>query len=82
MAKFEIKTDSVVSVDGTMIGYRMIGSGPGLVIVHGGMRASQHYLPLAEALAGTYTVYIPDRRGRGMSGPAGDDYSMTKSSRT
>ncbi len=61
-----------------MIGYRMIGSGPGLVIVHGGMRASQHYLRLAEALAGSYTVYIPDRRGRGMSGPAGDDYSMTK----
>ena len=78
MAKFEIKTDSVVSADGTMIGYRMLGSGPGLVIVHGGMRASQHYLRLAEALADTYTVYIPDRRGRGMSGAAGDDYSMAK----
>jgi pimeloyl-ACP methyl ester carboxylesterase len=78
MAEFEVKTDSISSADGTTIGYRMLGSGPGLVIVHGGMRASQHYLRLAVALANTYTVYIPDRRGRGMSGPAGDHYNMTK----
>ncbi len=36
--------DHVTSVDGTTIGYRQIGSGPGLVIIHGGARASQHYL--------------------------------------
>ncbi len=78
MAQFEVKTDSVNSADGTVIGYRVLGSGPGLIIVHGGMAASQHYLLLAQALADTYTVYIPDRRGRGMSGPAGDDYSIQK----
>src|SRR5215216_3563526 len=68
----------VTSADGTIIGYRQIGRGPGLVIMHGGLRASQHYERLASALADQFTVYIPDRRGRGLSGPAGDDYSYLK----
>jgi pimeloyl-ACP methyl ester carboxylesterase len=77
-ARLHFSTDQVTSADGTSIGYRQTGHGPGLVIMHGGMRASQHYLRLAEALAGTYTVYIPDRRGRGLSGPPGDAYSIAK----
>jgi hypothetical protein len=44
MTEFEVKTDSVVSADGTVIGYRMLGSGPGPGVVHGSMVASQHYL--------------------------------------
>ena len=60
------------------IGYRQTGSGPGLVVLHGGMRAAQHYLVLAEALADGYTVYIQDRRGRGLSGPPGENYSKEK----
>jgi pimeloyl-ACP methyl ester carboxylesterase len=71
-------TGQVSSADGTLIGYRQVGYGPGLVILHGGMRASQHYLRLGEALASAFTVYIPDRRGRGLSGPPGDDYSIQK----
>jgi pimeloyl-ACP methyl ester carboxylesterase len=35
-------------------------------------------MQLAGALADTFTVFIPDRRGRGMSGPGGDDYSIHK----
>ncbi|MFT3894413.1 MAG: alpha/beta hydrolase [Anaerolineales bacterium] len=68
----------VTSADGTRIGCRQIGSGPGLVIMHGGLRASQHYERLASALADQFTIYIPDRRGRGLSGPAGKDYSYLK----
>ena len=68
-------TDSVVS-DGTTTGYRQIGSGPGLILLHGGMQYSQRYMRLATALADTFTVYVPDRRGRGMSGPPGDPYSI------
>jgi pimeloyl-ACP methyl ester carboxylesterase len=68
----------VTSVDNTVIGYRQTGSGPGLVIVHGGGRASHHYRQLAEALADHYTLYIPDRRGRGLSGPAGDNYGINR----
>src|ERR1043165_6426539 len=70
--------DQVTSADGTTIGYRQIGSGPGLVIEHGGARASQHYLRLAELLSDSYTVYLPDRRGRGLSGPKGENYSIEK----
>ena len=70
--------EHVTSADGTTIGYRKIGSGPGLVIMHGGLRSSRHYERLAAALADTYTVYIPDRRGRGLSGSVGEDYSTRK----
>lgn len=46
--------------------------------MHGGLRSSRHYERLAAALADMYTVYIPDRRGRGLSDPAGDNYSSIK----
>jgi pimeloyl-ACP methyl ester carboxylesterase len=71
-------TGSTTSVDGTTIGYRQIGSGPGLLLLPAGMQASQHYMRLATALADTLTVYVVDRRGRGLSGPHGDHYSMTR----
>ena len=78
MAPQQFNIGQVTSADGTPIGYRQTGQGPGLIIMHGGMRASQHYLRLAEALANTFTVFIPDRRGRGLSGPPGTDYSIAK----
>ena len=56
--EYKIKTGTVTSTDGTVIGYRQIGDGPGLMVLHDGMKASQHYLRLAEALADSYTVYI------------------------
>ena len=78
MTQVRFSISQVTSADGTIIGYRQIGKGPALIIMHGGLRASQHYERLASALADTFTVYIPDRRGRGLSGPAGDNYSVTK----
>jgi pimeloyl-ACP methyl ester carboxylesterase len=63
--------DSVVSSDGTVIGYRQMGAGPGLILVHGGMQLSQNLMKLASALCHRFTVYIPDRRGRGLSGSTG-----------
>lgn len=69
---------SVLSADGTTIGYRQIGSGPGLILVHGAMQASQHYMRLATALSDAFTVYVPDRRGRGLSGPFGDQYGIAR----
>jgi pimeloyl-ACP methyl ester carboxylesterase len=71
-------TGSTTSADGTTIGYRQIGSGPGMLLLPGGMQASQHYMRLATALADTLTAYVVDRRGRGLSGPHGDQYSMVK----
>jgi pimeloyl-ACP methyl ester carboxylesterase len=40
--------------------------------------SSHSHLELAEALAGRFTVFAPDRRGRGLSGPFGDGYSIRK----
>lgn len=60
-------TGSVISKDGTRIGYRQYGHGTPLVIVQGAMGVAYNYDQLAKALAGDFTVYIPDRRGRGMS---------------
>ncbi|MGB9979265.1 alpha/beta fold hydrolase [Methanobacterium sp.] len=69
---------SVTSKDGTKIGYRQMGSGPGIILLHGGVNASQHLMKLGTLLSDNFTVYIPDRRGRGMSGPVGQDYSIEK----
>jgi pimeloyl-ACP methyl ester carboxylesterase len=60
---------SVTSKDGTAIGYRAFGCGPGVVLVHGTMSSGRHHTQLAEALGDNFTVYVPDRRGRGLSGP-------------
>lgn len=68
----------VTSKDGTTIGYRQLGHGPALVLLHGHMESAQSHIQLAEALATNFTVYLPDRRGRGLSGPYGKDYSIQK----
>jgi hypothetical protein len=39
-------TITVTSADGTAIGYRKIGDGSGLVLLHAGMLASQHFMPV------------------------------------
>jgi pimeloyl-ACP methyl ester carboxylesterase len=77
-ATTDVTTGAVTSRDGTTIGYRQVGQGPGLVVLHGTMESSQSHLQLAEALADTFTVYLPDRRGRGLSGPFGDGYGVRK----
>jgi pimeloyl-ACP methyl ester carboxylesterase len=69
-------TGTVTSLDGTTIAYRQLGHGPGIIAVHGAMQASQNFMKLAAALADAFTVYVPDRRGRGLSGPPRDHYSL------
>lgn len=76
MSKYVI--GSVTSKDGTKIGYRQIGHGPGIILLHGGVKGSQSLTQLGTALSDEFTVYIPDRRGRGMSGPFGDNYGLSK----
>jgi pimeloyl-ACP methyl ester carboxylesterase len=71
-------TDSVTSADGTVIGYRQMGTGPGLILVHGGMQSSRNLMKLGAALSDSFTLYIPDRRGRGLSGSFGETYSVEK----
>jgi len=72
-------TGSVTSKDGTTIGYRQLGHGPGIVLVQGAMGSAQNFMQLAGALSDTFTVYVPDRRGRGLSSlPYSKDYSVQK----
>jgi pimeloyl-ACP methyl ester carboxylesterase len=71
-------TGAVTSADGTTIGYRQIGRGPSLVLIHGGLQAAQSFMKLATALSDAFTVVIPDRRGRGRSGPFGRAHDIDK----
>src|SRR4051812_8346811 len=71
-------THTTTSRDGTIIGYRQIGRGQGLIICHGGGRISQNYEKLAIVLSNTFTVYIPDRRGRGLTGQESENYNIHK----
>ena len=68
----------VSSEDGTPIEYFSTGTGPGLVIVHGTMQSAASQSELAAALAGTFTVHLVNRRGRGRSGayPALESYDL------
>ncbi|HEY3501162.1 MAG TPA: alpha/beta hydrolase [Actinocatenispora sp.] len=71
-------TGRVESADGTTIGFRRLGSGPAVVLVHGGMLAAQNLMTLATILSDEFEVFVPDRRGRGPSGPHGDRYGVAR----
>lgn len=73
-----VRRSTVVSADGTPISYRTMGAGPGLIVLGGALRTSEDYLPLAAALAGSFTVHLAERRGRGASGPQGPQYALGK----
>jgi hypothetical protein len=77
-ARQDYATGLVTSKDGTHIGYRHIGHGPGVVVLHGTMSLAHNHMQLAEAMADAFTVYVPDRRGRGLSGPFGDAYGIQR----
>jgi pimeloyl-ACP methyl ester carboxylesterase len=66
----------VTSRDGTPIGYLKTGRGPAVVILHGSMESARSHTLLARALASDFTVYLPDRRGRGLSGPHRPDHGV------
>jgi len=72
----EMTTGSVVSKDGTRIGYLRVGQGPAVVLLHGSNESARSHTQLALALADAFTIYLPDRRGRGLSGPHRPDHSM------
>jgi pimeloyl-ACP methyl ester carboxylesterase len=69
--------DSVVSADGTELGYRVRGDGPPVVLVHGTSGSKAHMGRLARALADDFRVVTYDRRGRGDSGDA-DEYDFQR----
>lgn len=62
---------SVISRDGTSIGYQCWGEGPALVVCHGAFSLARDWTAFARLLGETHSVYLYDRRGRGSS-PYGD----------
>jgi pimeloyl-ACP methyl ester carboxylesterase len=71
-------THAVLSQDGAKISYRSRGSGPSVLVIPGALSMAADYAAFASALAEHFTVHIIERRGRGESGPQGDDYSIAK----
>jgi pimeloyl-ACP methyl ester carboxylesterase len=67
----EVDSGQAVSADGTAIGYRAVGTGPALLVLHGAMQSALSQRDLALRLADRHTVVLADRRGRGASGPFG-----------
>ncbi len=67
----------VRSRDGTTIGYQRVGAGPAVVLLHGAGQSSGNLTRLADALSVEFTVYVPDRRGRGRSGPYGEFHGLS-----
>ncbi len=68
---------TVISSDGTHIGYRRTGEGPPLVLVHGTSADHTRWEPVLPALEEHFTVYAVDRRGQGGSGDAAE-YSLER----
>src|ERR1700722_893960 len=60
--------ETVISADGTGIAYWREGSGPPLLLVHGGVCDHLAWRFVGPFLARKFTVYTCDRRGRGESG--------------
>ena len=72
IAKTAVQSDYILgfvdSKDGTRIGYRQYGSGAAVVVlVQAAMATTQNYHDLAKKLADTFTVFVPERRGRRLS---------------
>ncbi|MFC4451153.1 alpha/beta fold hydrolase [Halorussus aquaticus] len=73
------ETGTVTSADGTAITFERTGSGPPLVLVHGGgdVREFWDLSGVRSALADHCTVYAIDRRGRGESGDT-EEYELER----
>lgn len=67
---------SVLIRDEAQIAYISLGKGPSLLVIPGALSIATDYLPFAQELAGSFTVHILERRGRGASSPQGPKYDM------
>jgi len=65
-----------VQLHGHRVTYRTAGDGPVLLLLHGVTNSSQTWEPVAEELAGSFTVIAPDLLGHGESATPRGDYSL------
>ncbi|SDW57337.1 Pimeloyl-ACP methyl ester carboxylesterase [Amycolatopsis xylanica] len=69
---------SVVSRDGSVVGFEVTGHGRPLVLVHGGTADRSRWAPVLRQLADRFTVYAVDRRGRGLSTAEAETYALAR----
>jgi pimeloyl-ACP methyl ester carboxylesterase len=65
-----------IALHGRRVIYRVAGSGPPVVLIHGMLNSSSHWQAVAASLAGDYTVIAPDLIGHGDSAAPRGDYSL------
>src|SRR6185437_5088810 len=65
-----------IELHGHRVIYRIAGSGPPVVLIHGMVNSSRHWEQVASRLADQYTVIAPDLIGHGESAAVRGDYSL------
>jgi pimeloyl-ACP methyl ester carboxylesterase len=65
-----------IELHGRRVIYRIAGSGPPLVLIHGMLNSSSHWQRVALDLADEFTVVAPDLIGHGDSAAPRGDYSL------
>ncbi|MEK6326144.1 MAG: alpha/beta fold hydrolase [Actinomycetota bacterium] len=65
-----------VKLHGHRVIYRVAGSGPPVVLIHGMVNSSRHWEAVALRLAESFTVIAPDLIGHGDSATPRGDYSL------
>jgi pimeloyl-ACP methyl ester carboxylesterase len=65
-----------IELHGRRAVYRIAGSGPPVVLIHGMVNSSRHWEMVARRLARDYTVVAPDLIGHGDSETPRTDYSL------
>ena len=69
-------TTATVDVDGTTLGYDRAGSGPPLVLLHGGQSDRREWRRQVESLSDAFTVVAWDAPGCGLSDDAPEDADL------
>ncbi|HEY2397844.1 MAG TPA: alpha/beta fold hydrolase [Solirubrobacteraceae bacterium] len=65
-----------IELHGRRVIYRIAGSGPPVVLIHGMLNSSSHWRSVALSLADRHTVIAPDLIGHGDSAAPRGDYSL------
>ena len=68
--------ERITAPDGATVALHSTGSGPGIVVVHGGGVTIDLYRRLAAALADRFTVHLYNRRGRADAPPRSEPYTF------
>ena len=71
----------VRSPDGTLLGCEVDGAGPPLLLVHGSTADRNRWAAVRPALAARFTLWLMDRRGRGLSleeAASGAQYALAR----